>query len=105
MPRPSVRRRASVKTFVRCPDVFVRQGQGESFLIRGEGDEIFYLNGLGRAVWEFLANPLSEAEATALIASVFPETPRAQIEYDLVSLFAKFKRENLLLEARETPME
>lgn len=93
------RRRASRENFVRRPDALVRRGQGEFFLVQETGDEIFHLNALGRAVWELLAEPLSETEAIALIASVFPETPRARIERDVVTLFAAFKENDLIVKA------
>ena len=89
-------RAASVERFVRRPGAFVRQGRGEFFLVQEGGDEIFHLNTLGRAVWELLAEPLSEAEAVALIASVFPQTPLSQIKRDVINLFASFQREALI---------
>ena len=95
-----LRRRASDSKFVRRPGVLIRQGQGEYFLVQETGNEIFHLNALGRAVWELLAEPLSEAEAVALIASVFPETPQAQIERDVVHLFMALKKSKLLLKAQ-----
>ncbi len=99
MPRTEKTRRASAKNFIRRPDALLRQGQGSFFLLHETGDEIFSLNDLGRAVWELLAEPLSETEAAALIASVFPEIPRARIERDVVNLFAAFRKMNLILEA------
>ncbi|MDR2549869.1 MAG: PqqD family protein [Desulfobulbus sp.] len=97
-PRSRARRRASVQNYVRRPEVLIRQEQGEFFLIHATGDEIFHLNALGRAVWELLAEPLSETETVALLASVFPETSQAQIERDVIELFTAFKRKRLLLE-------
>jgi len=100
MPRSRTpRRQASDKNFIRRADVQIRQGQGEFFLFQETGDEIFHLNALGRAVWELLAEPLSETEAITLIASIFPETSRAQIERDVVNLFTAFKKRKLLLKA------
>ncbi|WP_310599229.1 PqqD family protein [Desulfobulbus sp.] len=96
-PRSRARRRASGRNYVRRPEVLIRQEQGEFFLIQATGDEIFHLNALGRAVWELLAEPLSETETVALLASVFPETSRAQIERDVIELFAAFRRKHLLL--------
>ena len=93
------RRRASRENFIRRPGVPLRQGQGEFFLVQETGDEIFHLNALGRAVWELLAEPLNEAEAVTLIASVFTETPRLQIERDVVNLFTAFKKNELLFKA------
>ncbi len=93
------RRRASRENFIRRPDVLLRQGQGEFFLVQETGDEIFHLNALGRAVWELLAEPLSETEAIGLIASVFPDTPRARIECDVVNLFTAFRKNELLFKA------
>lgn len=92
-------RRASQDQFVRRSDVLIRQGQGEFFLIQESGDEIFHLNTIGRAVWELLAEPLSETEAVLLLASVFPDIPDARIERDVIDLFADFKKNELLCKA------
>ena len=59
------------------------------------------MNTLGRAVWELLAEPLSEAEAVVLIASVFPQTPLSRIERDVINLFASFQREALIFSLRK----
>ena len=101
-PRPGAPcRGASDERFVRRPGAFVRQGREEFFLVHETGDEIFYLNTLGRAVWELLAEPLSEAEAVVLIASVFPQTPLSRIERDVINLFASFQREALIFSLRK----
>ncbi len=101
-PRPGAPGRGvSDERFVRRPDAFVRQGRGEFFLGKETGDEIFHLNPLGRAVWELLAEPLSEAEGVELLASVFPQTPRAQIERDVMNLFTAFQRETLIFPLRK----
>ena len=92
-------RAPSRETFVRRPGVLARQGQGEHFLIQETGDAIFYLNALGWAIWELLAEPLSEAEAVALLASVFPETPRAGIARDVAALFEELEEMDLILKA------
>lgn len=93
----SPRRRVSHKNYVRRSDVLLRQGQGECFLIQESGDAIFHLNALGRAVWELLAEPLSEAEAAALISSVFQDIPQSQIEHDVIRLFSALTKEKLVL--------
>lgn len=92
-------RHASDKNFIRHPEVLTRQRGEECFLIQESGNDIFHLNTLGRAVWELLAEPLNELEVVALLASVFPETPRVQIERDVVNLFNAFKKRKLLLKA------
>lgn len=92
-------RRASGESFIRRANILIRQGQGEFFLIQESGDEIFHLNALGRAVWELLAEPLSETEAVLLLASVFPEIPASQIERDVVKLFTDLKKNELLCKA------
>ena len=65
-------------------------------MIQTEGDAIFALNNIGWAVWELLAEPLGEVEAVALLASVFSETPRGEIERDVASLFADLVERRLV---------
>ena len=99
-PRSSAPSRApSREAFVRRHDILARQGQGEHFLIQETGDAIFHLNALGWAIWELLAQPLSEAEAVALLASVFPETPRSEIARDVATLFEALEEMDLILKA------
>lgn len=92
-------RAPSCEAWIRRADVLTRQGQGESFLFRETGDAIFHLNAMGGAVWELLAEPLSEAEAVDLLASVFPETPRAEIAADVAALFEALEKKELILKA------
>jgi hypothetical protein len=90
------RRSPSAERFVRRSEILLEQGQGSFFLIQTEGDAIFALNNIGWAVWELLAEPLGEVEAVALLASVFSETPRGEIERDVASLFADLVERRLV---------
>ena len=94
--RRATRRRASAERFTRRPDAQLREEAGETFLIRADGDRIFHLNPTGRAVWELLAEPCSEAEAAALLSAAFPSADPAQIERDTVALFVALKKNGLL---------
>ncbi|MDR3087141.1 MAG: PqqD family protein [Azoarcus sp.] len=86
------RKRASNKKFIRRPGVLVKTVQEEHFLVEEAGDAIFHLNTLGRAVWELLAEPLSERDALECLSAVFPDVPRARIASDLIALFTTLKK-------------
>ncbi len=94
--RSAHRRRTSTQRFVRCPGVLVREEAGEAFLVQASGDQIFHLNRTGRAVWELLAEPCSEAEAAGLLIAAFPDADPALIERDVVTLFVALRKNRLL---------
>jgi hypothetical protein len=80
--------------YVRNPDVTVQTLDAESFLVFS--DAIFCLNSIACAIWELLAEPLSEAEATRLIRAAFPDLNRRRAHRDIRILFADLKTKGLI---------
>lgn len=93
-------RRPSRINFIRNPDLEGLEAEGDLFLLHKAKDAIFYLNPLGKAVWELLAEPLNERMASRMLGSFFPQTPRRKIENDLMRLFSELKDAGLIRPAR-----
>lgn len=66
------------------------------FLVVPETEEIFHLNALGRALWDVLAEPATEAQLTAAIAEAFPEQARDAIAADVAAFIKELARRKLI---------
>ena len=96
---PGKRRRKSCKNtavYSRRNSVTVHMAGNNAYLIPEEQDRIVYLNPTAFAVWQLLEDPLSEAEATLLLASIYPHIAPAELERDIAALFASLRDENLI---------
>lgn len=60
-----------------------------SFLVEPASQDIFYLDGLSRGVWNALAEPMSRDALHGLLADAFPDTPPQRIAADLDALLAE----------------
>ena len=83
--------------------MLLREEADGAFLVQADGNRIFHLNATGRAIWELLAEPCSEAEVAALLTAAFPNADPAQIERDTVALFVALRKSGLLQKA-EAPV-
>ena len=100
---PAPTRSPSDETWVRRTDILRRQSKDGYFLFQEAGDAIFHLNLPGGAVWELLSEPLSEAEAVDLLAFAFPQTPRAVIASDVITLFEALEEKGLIIKYANRP--
>jgi len=84
--RYSFPRSASVR-WRQATGVGIHEEGSSVYLIPSKGNDIFYLDGIGPAVWALLASPLSAQEAASMLAEVFPEKGRGRIEVDMMHFF------------------
>lgn len=68
--------------------VSITRSGTEAFLAGGAEQSILHLNEIGTGIWTLLAEPISEAEASDLLAAAFPDVDPATIEKDVASIFA-----------------
>ena len=60
------------------------------------GNALYRLTPLGCALWQMLEQPLSEAQAVALLAEAFPQAGRRRIAQDVRALFEALRRHGLI---------
>lgn len=80
----------------RMDGIAFRQAGQEGFLSDVRGASLYRLTPLGCAIWHMLAEPLSEAQAVALLAEAFPDAERPQIAADVARLFTALQRRGLI---------
>jgi hypothetical protein len=90
-------------SYCRNPDALVEILDGESFLVLGDQDAIFYLNPIAGAIWRMLAEPLSEAQAAMLVSAAFPDLDRQGVRRDIRILFKEMSARKLILSAPHEP--
>lgn len=61
-----------------------------------QGNALYRLTPLGCALWQMLEQPLSEAQAVALLAEAFPQAGRRRIAQDVRALFEALRRRGLI---------
>ena len=70
------------------PAIKLHAVDGELFLADAEGVAIHHLNAMGAGLWNLLAEPVTEAEATEVLCGAFPDADPAAISRDVRALFA-----------------
>ena len=83
----------------RAPGVRIYENGAFAYLIPKEQSSIFGVDGIGRAVFALLAEPLSIAEAAGLLAEIFPQTGRSRLESDLSHFFRTLFEQGLIVRA------
>jgi len=81
--------------------VTLHQVDGELFLADPEGLSISHLNTIGTAIWNLLAEPISQAESIDVLYGAFPDADRSVIASDVATIFAALSREGLIVPAEE----
>jgi hypothetical protein len=72
--------------FRQAGDVLRRKVGATTYLLHPSSNTIHELNATGAAIWDQLAEPLSDAELVKLLVSAFPDTRPARIRKDLGAL-------------------
>lgn len=83
-------------SFVRKMEIFVAEADGKKFLAGKNGKSIHLLNNLAAAIWNLLSDPISLDEATAIVATAFPEQEQDQIAHDVSQVLKSFASHGLL---------
>ena len=76
----------------------VRLGH-DLYLADAAGRAIQKIDPLGAVIWQVLAEPTTPDEIATLLAEIFPETPRPQIEADLARLLTQMGNAGLTVPA------
>ncbi|WP_366653879.1 PqqD family peptide modification chaperone [Fodinicurvata sp. EGI_FJ10296] len=66
------------------------------FVAHPQYGSVHALNATARGMWALLAEPLSPAEATAILQGAFPEVPSNVVAGDVTALFARFVESRLI---------
>ena len=66
------------------------------YLSDARGNALYRLTPLGCALWRMLEQPLSEAQAVALLVEAFPQAGRKRIAHDVRALFEALRRRGLI---------
>jgi hypothetical protein len=85
------------RCFLRNHIIVERRIDDTVFLVNPETDTVFYLNPLGTAIWQLLAQPIRAAEAATIVQEAFPDVPPKQIAEDVSKLFDELSKRNLAL--------
>ena len=83
--------------YVRVQTIAERRMDNTVFLVNQETDTIFYLNLLGSAIWQLLAEPTRATEVVKVVRLVFPDTPQEQIAQDVHALLGELSIRNLII--------
>jgi len=70
--------------------------EGESFLTSPNGKAIYHLNLIGSAIWELLAEPITENMVVSTLTTIFPQVKTSTIEKDVSKIFKNFQLKNLI---------
>lgn len=84
-PAPPTRVFARDVALARHPDVTLRRADGDLFLAGAQS--VLHLNETGAGLWNLLDEPCSEAEASDILAELFPDIPRVRIDRDVAVIF------------------
>ena len=105
LPSPAEQQRGPLSRacFIQAPGTRLRVKHGNTFLLDGASDRVYGLNSLGKALWNLLEEPLSEAEAAFLLQEAFPHAEKQQIAHDVAELFSLLKAEGLIVEPKPQP--
>jgi hypothetical protein len=85
------------RCFLRNHGIVERRIDDAVFLVNPETDTVFYLNPLGTAIWQLLAQPISAAEVAAILQDVFPDVSPKEIADDVSGLLNNLHKKNLAL--------
>lgn len=80
----------------RCKGPVFRQVGLAGYLADARGSALYRLTPLGCALWRMLEQPLSEAQAVALLLEAFPQAGRRRIAQDVRALFESLRRRGLI---------
>jgi len=83
--------------YCRSREIRAEKMDDNLFLIDQSQLTIDMLDPMGALIWELLAEPISVLDVTDLIAEVFPDMDRKQIENDVHSLFQTFDYKKLIM--------
>jgi hypothetical protein len=83
--------------YVRNLQIVERRIDDTVFLVNPETETVFYLNPLGTAIWQLLAQPISAAKAATIVQEAFPDVSPKQITDDVSGLLNKLRKKNLAL--------
>lgn len=83
--------------YVRNQQIVERRVDDTVFLVNPETETVFYLNPLGTAIWQLLAQPISAAEAATIVQQAFPDVSSYQIADDVSGLLNQLRKKNLAL--------
>ena len=82
--------------YTRNPEIFERTLADELILVDNEADNIFNLNPIGRAIWQFLQEPRETKEIIETLQSAFPEVEASQIQEDATCLLHNLVQQGLI---------
>ncbi|MDE0944975.1 MAG: PqqD family protein [Alphaproteobacteria bacterium] len=82
--------------FSRSPGINETPVEDELFLIAVDSGDIYHLDQLAMSIWRALKEPASQAELQALFSQVFPDTPPATIEQDLIKALETLRSDALI---------
>ncbi len=82
--------------YLRSPGIFEKHLDQSHFLTNPDDDQLFYLNSISSAIWHLLEQPTSEAQATQLLQTAFPETDPELISEHVASFFRELHHAALI---------
>ena len=93
----SERNTASTRKFARHHWVTSEQIEQDLFLLDTKLDKIHSLNGTAAAVWEMLADPVSQSDLVEDFAAAYPGVSPGKIRRDIVAILEKFVNLDIVL--------
>ncbi|MDH3673335.1 MAG: PqqD family protein [Gammaproteobacteria bacterium] len=83
----------------RTPGIVQRELDGSVFLVDAQSQTVFYLNELGSAIWQMVAEPVTEEDVIETVHQAFPDVSRQQVTEDVSGILREMLSRSLIVSA------
>ena len=90
--------------YTQSADVRVFSEYGRLVLTDKNSDALFTLTPSGELLWNMMAQPMSEQEASLILQKAFPDINKSRIRHDVEELFKSLKQKKLITPCKETAL-
>lgn len=77
-------------------NIDIVQVDDQCFLADRKGAAIYHLNPIGSAIWNLLADPMTQNEVSEVLTTAFPDIDSGQVQRDIDSLVSDLRQLSLL---------
>ncbi len=85
--------------YTRTPGIVQRELDGSLFLVDAQSETVFYLNELGSAIWQMVAEPVTEEDVIETVHQAFPDVSLQQVTEDVSGILRKMLSRSLIVSA------
>ncbi len=90
----------SMKRFRVNPEVEITKVDDDLFLVHLGTESIYHLDPVAAGIWRLLDGPMGTDEIVTVLASAFPDVPKAQLREDAGKVIGDLVKKSLLVEVK-----